>query len=68
MVTLGSSTPQGKELTLEMLKSSLLNEEARRKDNTSNFDYKALFKDLGDSNRGRDRQRNPQNRDKPNRC
>ena len=50
-----------------MLKSSLLNEEARRKDNTSNSDYKALFTDSCDSNRGRDRQRSPKNRDKPNR-
>ena len=41
VVTLVNAEPQGKHLTLEQ-KSSLLNEEARRKDIESSFDSKAL--------------------------
>ena len=42
VVTLGNVGPQGKQLSLEMVKSSLLNEEARRKDIESISDSKAL--------------------------
>ena len=41
VVTLGNSTPQGK-LTLDTLKSSLLNEEAIWKERDSNFEDNAL--------------------------
>ena len=59
VVTLGSTEPQGKHLTLEHVKSSLLNEEARRKDGESISDSKALVTE-GDINRGRSRNRSPQ--------
>ena len=60
MVTLGNSAPQGKQPTLNMLKSSLLNEEARRKDKESNSNHKALVIE-SDPSRGRGKQRGPQN-------
>ena len=62
VVTLGNAVPQGKSLSLEMMKSSLLNEEARRKGKESIFDHKVLFTE-GDSYRGSGRQRSPQNMD-----
>ena len=63
VVTLGNAGPQGKHLSLEQVKSSLLNEEARRKDRESISDSKALVTE-GDMNRGRSRNRSPQNREK----
>ena len=63
VVTLGNAGPQGKHLSLEQVKSSLLNEEARRKDKESISDSKALVTE-GDMNRGRSRNRSPQNREK----
>ena len=63
VVTLGNSTPEGKQLTLEMPKSSLLNEEARRKEPESSSEDKALIIE-SDPSRGRGRQRGLQNRDK----
>ena len=63
VVTLSNSTPQGKHLTLDKLKSSLLNEEARRKDKESNSDHMALIT-KSDTSRGRGMQRALQNRDK----
>ena len=62
-MTLGNAGPQGKQLSLEMVKLSLLNEEARRKDRESISDHKVLVT-KGDSNRGKGRQRSPQNRDR----
>ena len=63
VVTLGNDGQQGKHLTLEQVKSSLLNEEARRKDKEYIFDSKA-FKLLteGDMNRGRSQNRSSKNR------
>ena len=59
MVTLCHAGSQGKQLSLEMVKSSLLNEEAHRKDRESISDHTVLVTD-GDSNKGRGRQRNLQ--------
>ena len=42
VVTLGNAEPQGKHLTLEQVKSSLLNEEAHRKDREFISDSKTL--------------------------
>ena len=64
VVTLGSTEPQGKHLTLEQVKSSLLNEEARRKDGESISDSKALVTE-GDMNRRRGQNRSLENREKP---
>ena len=50
-MTLGNAGPQGKQLSLEMVKLSLLNEEARRKDRESISDHKVLVT-KGDSNKG----------------
>ena len=50
--TLGNAGPQGKRLSLEMVKSSLLNEEALRNDKESISDHKALVIE-GVSYRGR---------------
>ena len=58
VVTLGNTEPQGKHLSLEQVKSSLLNEEAHRKDRESISDSKALVTE-GDMNRGRSRNRSP---------
>ena len=63
MVTLRNAGSQGKQLSLEMVKSSLLNEEARQKDRESISNHKALVIE-GDSDRGRGGKRNPQNKDK----
>ena len=52
VVTLGNAVPQGKPVSLEMMKSSLLNEEARRKDRESIFDHKVLVTE-GGSYKGR---------------
>ena len=43
VVTLGNAGPEGKPVSLEQVKLSLLNEEARRKDQDSNTDQKALI-------------------------
>ena len=59
LVTLGTATQQ-KELTLDMLKSSLLHEEARRKEHESNYEHKALAIE-NNPNRGRSHARGPQN-------
>ena len=59
VVTLGTATQQ-KELTLDMLKSSLLHEEARRKEHESNYEHKALTIE-NNPNRGRSHARGPQN-------
>ena len=58
VVTLGTATQQ-KELTLDMLKSSLLHEEARRKEHESNYEHKALVIE-NNPNRGRSHTRGPQ--------
>ena len=58
VVTLGNTGPDGKHLTLEQVKSSLLNEEAHRKDRESSFDSKALVTE-GGMNRGRSQNRSP---------
>ena len=53
-VTLGLAKPEGKHLTLEKVKSSLLNEEARQKDKEVIFSLKALVT-KSDAHRGRDK-------------
>ena len=63
VVTFGNAGPQGKHLTQEQVKSSLLNEEAHRKDKDSIFDSKALVTE-GNMNRGRSRNKSLQNRKK----
>ena len=42
-VTLGTTGPEGKQLSLARVKSSLLDEEARRKDKDTSSDSKALL-------------------------
>ena len=54
VVTLGNMGPKGKQLSLEQVKSSMLNEEARRKDRESNTDQKPIITQ-GDMDRGRSR-------------
>ena len=54
VVTLGNVGPEGKHLSMEKVKSSLLNEEACWKDKESISDRKALVIER-DSNRGRGR-------------
>ena len=61
VVTLGTAGPEGKRLSLARVKSRLLDEEARRKDKDTSSDSKAL---LTESERGRQRNRSPQNREK----
>ena len=61
VMTLSNARPQGKKLSLEMVKLSLLNEEARWKEREAISDHKALVT-KGDSYRGRDRQRGSKNR------
>ena len=56
VVTLGTAMPEGKRLSLARVKSSLLDEEARRKDKDMRSDSKAL---LTESERGRQRNRSP---------
>ena len=51
-MTLGNARSQGKQLSLEMVKLSLLKEKALRKDKESISDHKALVTE-GDSYRGR---------------
>ena len=63
MVTLGNVRPQGKQLSLEMVKSSMLNEQTDRKNKESISDPKDEVTE-GDSNRGRGGQRSSQNRDR----
>ena len=57
-MTLGTATQQ-KELTLDMLKSSLLHEEAQRKEHESNYEHKALVIEKN-PNRGISHTRGPQ--------
>ena len=52
LVTLGLARPEGKQVTLEKVKSSLLNEKARRKDKEAISDIKALVTE-SDTHRGR---------------
>ena len=52
VVTLGNARPEGKHLSLTRVTSSLLNEEARRKDRETGTDLKALVAET-DTNRGR---------------
>ena len=63
VVTLGNVRPEGKPLSLDKMKLSLLNEEARQNHRESISNLKGLVTE-GDSNRGRDQQRSPQNWDK----
>ena len=63
VVTLGNDEPKGKHLSLERVKSSLLNEEARRKDREPGTDSKALVTE-SDTNRESGQNRSPQNREK----
>ena len=63
VVALGNIGPKGKHLPLARVKSILLNEEARRKDRESGIDAKAFVTE-GDTNRGRCRNRSPENREK----
>ena len=51
MLTLGNAGPQGKKLSLEMVKLSLLNEETRRKDKEFVCNHKTQVIE-GDSYRG----------------
>ena len=53
---LGNAEPEGKHLSVERVKSSLLNEEARRKDREPGTDSKALVTE-SDTNRGRGQNR-----------
>ena len=61
IVTLGNAGPKGKHLSLEQVKSSLMNDEACRKDKESITEHKALVTE-GDQNPGRSRNQSPQNR------
>ena len=63
VVTLRNCWLEGKHLSLETVKSSLLSEEARRKDRESATNPKALVMD-GDMNRGRGLKRSLQNQEK----
>ena len=63
VVTLGNAQPEGKHLSLARVKSSLLNEEACRKDRESGTDSKALVAE-NDTNHGRGLNRSPQNQEK----
>ena len=54
VVSLGVSIPHGKQLTLDVLKSSFLNEEARGKDKETTLDQKTLITEE-DPKRGRGR-------------
>ena len=58
VVPLGNAGPEGKHLSLEQVKSSLMNEESHQKDRESIFDSKALVTE-GDTNRGRGLDRSP---------
>ena len=63
VVTLGNVGPEGKHLSLARAKSSLPDEDAHQKDQESRTDPKALVTE-DDHNRGRGRNRHPQNQDK----
>ena len=56
VVTLGTAGPDGKRLSLARVKSSLLDEEARRKEKDISSDSKVL---ITESERGRPRNRSP---------
>mgnify|MGYP000527083294 FL=1 len=58
VVTLGNAGPEGNHLSLARVKSSLLNEEARRKDREPGTNSKALVIE-SDTNQGRGRNRSP---------
>ena len=59
VVSLSNSAPQGK-LTMAMVEDSMLNEEARRKEQGISFESEALVTER----RGRSKSRRPQNREK----
>ncbi|VFQ77382.1 unnamed protein product [Cuscuta campestris] len=61
VVSLSNSAPDGK-MTMEMVKASLLNEEARRKE--SGYHSQAEANVIPESSRGRSKSRNPHYRDK----
>ena len=61
VVTLGNAGPEGKQLSLARVKSSLLDEEAHRKDKEVISDSKVL---LPESECGRKRNQSPQNWEK----
>ncbi|VFR02614.1 unnamed protein product [Cuscuta campestris] len=61
VVSLSNSAPNGK-MTMEMVKASLLNEEARRKE--SGYPIQAEANVIPESSRGRSKSRNPHYRDK----
>ncbi|VFQ89135.1 unnamed protein product [Cuscuta campestris] len=61
VVSLSNSAPDGK-MTMEMVKASLLNEEARRKE--SGYPSQAEANVILESSRGRSKSRNPYYRDK----
>ena len=58
VVTLGNAGPKGKHMSLEKVRSSLLNEEAYQKNEESITDPKALATE-GDLNKGRSWNRSP---------
>ena len=62
VVMLGNARLEGKHLSLARVKSSLVNEEPRRKEWEPGNDLKALIIE-SDTDRGRDRNRSPQNRE-----
>ncbi|VFQ63590.1 unnamed protein product [Cuscuta campestris] len=61
LLSLSNSAPDGK-MTMEMVKASLLNEEARRKE--SGYPSQAEANVISESSRGRSKSRNPHYRDK----
>ncbi|VFQ78891.1 unnamed protein product [Cuscuta campestris] len=61
VVSLSNSAPDGK-MTMEMVKASLLNEEARRKE--SGYPSQSEANVIPESSRGRSKSRNPHHRDK----
>ncbi|VFQ80312.1 unnamed protein product [Cuscuta campestris] len=61
VVSLSNSAPEGK-MTMEMVKASLLNEEARRKE--SGYPSQSEANVIPESSRGRSKSRNPHHRDK----
>ena len=63
VVTLGNAGPEGKHLSLVIVKSSLLNEEARQKYRETGTNSKALVTE-SDTNRGRGRNQSSQTREK----
>ena len=63
LVMLGNAEPEGKHLSLARVKSSLLNEEAHRKEREAKTDLKALVTESV-TNRGTGRNQSPQNQEK----